>query len=121
MKNKVKKTLKTVAAGVFTGLINGAFGAGGGMVAVPVLKKMGFDQKSAQENAVAVILPITVISAAVYLIKDYVSINDSLIYLPAGLVGALIGTYIIKKISPLYLKCAFGGFMIYAGIRTVLK
>lgn len=121
MKKKAKNFLKTALLGVLTGAVNGAFGAGGGMVAVPVLKAKGLKQKAAQENAVAVILPITVISAVFYLLKGYMKIGDSFIYLPTGLLGAAAGTFIIKKISPLYLKCIFGAFMIYAGIRTVLK
>lgn len=121
MKQNVKRTLKLSLWGIAVGIANGAFGAGGGMVAVPVLKKFGKNQKSAQENAVAVILPITVISAAIYLFKGYMSITDSLIYLPTGLIGALLGTYIIGKISPVWLKIIFGAFMVYAGGRLLLK
>ena len=60
---KIKKHIKPAAFGVAVGLVNGVFGAGGGMLAVPLLKKSGLDQKQSHANAVAVILPITVISA----------------------------------------------------------
>lgn len=121
MKEKHKKLLKNCLFGLFTGLVNGTFGAGGGMVAVPVLKSTGMKQDTAQQNAVAVILPITLLSAGIYLFKGYVKITDALPFIPTGLLGALSGTYLIKKISPLYLKIIFGAFMVYAGIRTVLK
>ena len=75
------------------GIVNGLLGAGGGMIAVPLLKKLGLSQKQAHANAVAVILPITVLSAALYLIKGYVSLADSFVFIPGGLVGSLIGTY----------------------------
>ena len=117
MKSKNKQRLKDIFSGALIGIANGAFGAGGGMIAVPLLKKKGFNQKSAQENAIAIILPITVFSAAVYLLKGYVKIKSSLIYLPTGLLGAALGTYIIGKISPVYLRIVFGAFMIYAGGR----
>ena len=117
----MKTTLKTVFFGFVTGIVNGAFGAGGGMVAVPFLKKMGFDQKSAQQNAVAVILPITVLSAVIYILNGSVKISDCFLFVPTGLIGAFVGTAIIKKISPLYLKIIFAAFMIWAGIRTVIK
>ncbi len=103
------------------GLVNGTFGAGGGMIAVPALKKLGFEQKSAQENAIAVILPITLLSAAIYLMRGYVRINQSFAFIPTGLLGALVATYIMKKISPNLLKRIFGGFMIYAGVRLLIK
>ncbi|MBR4972989.1 MAG: sulfite exporter TauE/SafE family protein [Clostridia bacterium] len=103
------------------GVVNGLFGAGGGMIAVPLLKKMGFEQKSAHCNAVAVILPITVLSAILYIIKDYVNLSDAFIYLPTGVLGAGIGTVVLKKISPLWLKRIFGIFMVYAGFRLLCK
>ena len=116
-----KKYGKYILSGTAVGVINGLFGAGGGMVAVPLLKKYGLTQKEAHENAVALILPITLISAVMYLVKDYVNLKDSLIFIPTGVIGALLGTYIIKKINPTLLKRIFGAFMIYAGIRLLLK
>ena len=107
--------------GIIIGIINGLLGAGGGMLAVPLLKSIGFEQKQAQENAIAVILPITVLSAALYLWKDYVDIGDAFVYIPTGLIGAAIGTMLIKKISPKILKKIFAAFMLYAGTRLLFK
>ena len=116
-----RENLISAAAGLAIGAVNGLFGAGGGMLAVPFLKKLGFEQKAAHANAVAVILPISVISAVLYMYKDYVNLGDSLIYIPTGVIGALLGTFALKKISPLWLKRIFGGFMVYAGIRLLLR
>ncbi len=121
LKGSLKKTALSAAMGVVVGVINGMFGAGGGMITVPTLKKMGLSQRAAHANAVAVILPITVISAIMYLIKGYVGIKASLVFIPTGLIGSFLGTLIIKKISPVWLKRIFGGFMIYAGARLLMK
>lgn len=107
--------------GIIIGLVNGLMGAGGGMVAVPLLKKCGLEQKEAHANAVAVILPITILSAVLYIFKDYVSVSDAVSFIPAGIIGSLIGAFLLKKISPKYLKKIFGCFMIYAGIRLLIK
>lgn len=120
MEIKNKKILPLIFGGLI-GLVNGLFGAGGGMVAVPLLKRMGFSQTDAHANAVAVILPITVVSAILYIIRDYVEISDALIYIPTGVIGSVLGTLILKKISPFYLKKIFGFFMIYAGIRLLVR
>ena len=109
------------ASGLLIGAVNGLMGAGGGMLAVPILKKMGMEQKQAHTNAVAVILPITVLSSILYLVKGYVTFSDALPFIPAGVLGSLIGTWVIKKISPLWLKRIFGCFIIYAGVRLLLK
>ncbi len=121
MKKSIKNISKSVGMGALVGMVNGTLGAGGGMLAVPLLKKAGLDQKKAHANAVAVILPITVLSAVIYLLRGSVELSDSLAYIPTGLIGAGIGTVIIKKISPLWLKRIFGGFMIYAGVRLLFR
>lgn len=120
-KEKLKGLLKSTFYGMSIGTVNGLFGAGGGMLAVPILKKMGFHQKKAQANAIAVIVPITLLSAVMYILKGNVSVGDALIYLPTGIIGALIGTFCLKKISAVWLKRIFGGFMVYAGIRLLIK
>jgi uncharacterized membrane protein YfcA len=121
MNKKFKQNFLYAVSGVAIGLVNGILGAGGGMIAVPLLKKAGLSQKQCHTNAIAVILPITVISASIYLYKGDVTINQALIYMPTGLLGAIIGTYLLKKISPTWLKRIFGGLMIYAGIRLLVK
>lgn len=117
----IKKYIKPCGFGVAVGLVNGVFGAGGGMLAVPLLQKSGLNQKSSHANAVAVILPITIISAILYLTKGTIDIKDCLLFLPTGLVGSVIATFALKNISSVWLKRLFGGFMIYAGVRLLLK
>lgn len=117
MKNK---KFLTIVLGLLIGTINGLLGAGGGMLAVPALKKLGLDQKDAHRNAVAVILPLTIFSAVLYLIDGRVTISDALIYIPSGLVGAILGTFLLKKISSKWLGIIFSAFMIYSGVRLLL-
>ena len=118
MKNK---TLLNLIFGAIIGFINGLLGAGGGMIAVPLLKKFGLSQRQAHQNAIAVILPITAVSAAIYLYKDYVNLSDSFAYLPTGFIGAIIATFLMKKISNKWLKKIFAFFMLYAGVRLLIK
>jgi uncharacterized membrane protein YfcA len=116
---KIKISGKNCLKGAFIGFVNGFFGAGGGLAAVPLLMKMGFERKLAHANAVAVILPITFVSAVNYLWRGYVSLKESLIYLPGGILGALFGTFLMKKISPKLIKKVFAIFMIWAGWRMI--
>ena len=118
---KLKKFFSLSVQGVGIGLVNGIFGAGGGMLAVPFLKKSGLDQKSAHANAVAVILPITVISAILYLIKGNVVLSDSFIYIPTGLIGSVAATFLLQKFSNSFLQKVFAIFMIYAGVRLLTR
>lgn len=117
----IKKLLKPTILGLGVGFINGVFGAGGGMLAVPILKSEGSSQKSAHANAVAVILPITVLSAVLYLVKGSVSLADSLAFIPTGLIGSVIAAFALQKFSNKWLQKIFAAFMIYAGVRLLLR
>ena len=118
---KKKINFKALLLGVAVGLVNGVFGAGGGMLAVPILKSNGLNQKSAHANAVAVILPITVISTILYLIKGNVALSDSFSFIPTGLIGSVIATFMLQKFSNKLLQKIFAVFMIYAGIRLLIR
>ncbi len=107
--------------GVLIGSINIVFGAGGGMATVPFYRKIGMEQKSAQINAVATILPITIISSIIYLFQGNVNFSDAYIYLIPGLLGSITGTFLIKKVSNNVLTFSFAIFMIWAGVRLFLK
>ena len=109
------------AAGALVGIVNVLLGAGGGILAVPILKKCGLTQKQAQANAVAVILPLTIISFIIYIKKQYVNFFDSLWIIPFAVLGALIGTFVFRKLSSSVLKRIFGVFMIWAGVRMLWK
>lgn len=46
MKTFCKQNIKTAFGGLTVGILNGLLGAGGGMIAVPLLKSMGLSQKN---------------------------------------------------------------------------
>lgn len=107
-------------AGLFVGFINGLLGSGGGMAAVPLLERGGLETKKAHACSIAVILPISAISAAVYLWRGDVSLYDVFPYIPGGLLGSFIGTKLITKIPPLMLKRVFAVVALWAGIRMIV-
>ncbi len=116
-----KEKLYKALGGIAIGIANGLFGAGGGIIAVPVLEKCGLSKKESHANAVAVILPISILSGIIYLLKGTVALTDAYAFIPTGILGAVLGTVILKKISTLWLKRIFGIFIIYAGVRLLLK
>ncbi len=105
---------------LLTGIINSSIGSGGGMISVPAMKKYGLDQKKAQATTLAVILPLTVISAVIYALNGNYSPLDAIRYIPFGFVGAIIGVKITKKAKNKVLKKVFAVFMLWAGIRMLI-
>lgn len=111
--------IKKIVFGFLIGVVNALFGAGGGMIAVPFLKSCGLSQKEAQATAICVILPLTVISAGIYLFRGYFSLSDASGFLLFGGAGAIIGTLLLSKLNNTLLQAVFSFFMLWAGIRMV--
>ncbi len=115
------KTILKYTLSFTVGLVNSLFGAGGGLVAVPLFKRQGLSQKEAQASALSVILPLCIISAAIYNHLGYYKLSDALGYIPFGVVGTFIGTAIMKKVPDRILRKVFAAFMIYTGINMLMR
>ncbi len=114
-----KKKLYMGAAAI--GFVNGLFGAGGGMLAVPLLKKSGMGERLAHRSSLLLILPLTVFSVFLYYLDGKIALSNAFDYLIPGAVGALIGTFLIAKLPAKLLKGSFSLLLIYSGIRMLLK
>ena len=112
--------VKSITAGVLTGAVNGIFGGGGGMVAVPLLSKMlGFEDKQAHATAIFVIAPICAASAVIYIINGY-AVLDVIIPAAIGTVaGGFVGAYSLSKFSSSAVSYIFIAIMFAAGIRML--
>ncbi len=118
---KALKNKKIIIGGSLAGFINGLLGSGGGMIAVPALEKSGLAPKQAHSGSIAVILPLSLFSACLYVGGGRVEISDALPYIPAGIIGSFFGAWLMKKISSDLLRRIFGGFAIWAGIRMLMR
>ena len=103
------------------GVINGLLGAGGGMLTVTILKKLGLSQKKAHATSICVILPICIFSSFIYLSKNIVTLNQSFPYLPFCILGAICGAFVLSKINQKLLKKIFGIFVIWAASQLLLN
>ena len=112
----------SVLSGVLIGGINGFLGAGGGMLLVPLLQYvLKIEDKKAHATAVFVILPISLISGIVYIIKGAV---DWSIFLPVvigSVVGGIVGTFLLKNMKSEVVNLLFWGVMIASGLWIVFS
>lgn len=116
----VSPKIKCAVAGAVAGALNGFFGAGGGMLLVPLLIRwVKMDERKAFATSVFIILPLCFVSAAVYLLKFGIDFMQALPYLTGGLVGGFIGGRCFKNIPTALLHRAFGLLLIYGGIRSL--
>ena len=112
------KLWKTATAGALAGAVNGLFGAGGGMVLVPLLTWMtDIPEEEIFPSSVSIILPICVVSLSIGAFSSGIPFAEALPYLlgsiPGGVLAALTGKYIPVK----WLHRALGILILWGGIR----
>lgn len=115
-----KKKAAMILAGLFIGAVNGLFGAGGGMLAVPCLTYIGsLDEKSAHATAIALILPLCLVSSIAYGVGA--SFEKGVI-LPTVLgvtVSGILGACLLKKLSSNVVSFLFYALMLFAGLKMI--
>ena len=121
-----KKSGACLCFGALSGFINGALGAGGGIVATYYLSRaLGEEEKKENgvfANAVATMLPISVVSLIFYLVKGYIKIDTSLLSLfPSALLGGILGAFLLTKIKFKIVKIIFSVLVIVSGISMIFK
>lgn len=113
--------MKKGIIGFITGIFNGLFGSGGGTIVVPCMEKfLGFKTHKAHASAIAVILPLSVISAFIYVNSVDLVFRDILFICLGGIAGGFLGAKLLNKISTKWLHRIFGLFMIAASVRMIL-
>ena len=115
-----KKSFKSSVAGLLTGAVNGLFGGGGGMIAVPLMKNLlGYDEKQSHATAILVIAPVCAASALVYIVSGYFQAD---IVIPAALgavAGGFVGAKLLGLLPEFVVNIIFIAVMLAAGIRML--
>ena len=107
--------LKKVMAGSISGFFNGLFGSGGGVVAVMFLRNIIGDEKKAHASATLMILIMSIVSLVLYAVYGHVDWQTGLKFVPGGIAGALLGTFLLKNIKNNRLKKLFGLVLVVSG------
>ncbi len=114
----MKEKLKTTIAGCVAGAINGLFGAGGGMVLVPLLGSLtDLDEDDVFPASVSIIFPICLVSLSVYATASPLPLREALPYLIGGLAGGVIAGLTGNKIPVKWLHRILGVMILWGGIR----
>ena len=107
-------------AGGLAGVVNGLFGAGGGMLLVPLLGKLtGTEETEAFACSVCIILPLSLVSLAVYFLQGGEFLSHSLPYLLGGAIGGIVAGVLLKKIKAKWLHRALGLLILWGALRLL--
>ncbi len=117
-----QNTIRYVIIGALAGAVNGLFGAGGGLVVVPLLIAWtGLSQKGSFATSVAIIAPLSAISFCLLQQRQALDLKTVWGYLLGGVIGGVLSGFFFKKASPALLHRLFGALLLYGGIRAVLR
>ena len=107
-----------LAAGFAAGAVNGLFGAGGGMVLVPLLTLLTDLKDSAVFPAsISIILPICLVSLVVTSLTGNLEWKQAVPYLLGSGVGGILAGIWGKKIPVKWLHRGLGILILWGGIR----
>lgn len=105
--------------GVGVGILNGLLGAGGGMLTVPLLEWTGVKGRRAHATSLAVILPLSLVSAGAYLLRGWVSLGEAALFLPGGVLGAAAGGWLLPRLNTAWVKALFSLLLLWAAWRML--
>ena len=117
----MKQPGKYALTGALAGRANGLVGSGGGLFLVPLFTGWAkLPQRRAFATSVAVILPLSLVSAAVYWFRGGLDVSAAWPYLLGGAVGGLLAGKIFRRVPLVWVRRAFGLLLLYGGVRAVL-
>ena len=108
-------SLGGIIAGLAAGAVNGLFGAGGGMVLIPLLGLLTqMEEDEIFAASLSIILPICIVSL---LSTDSIAWQEALPWLPGSALGGVLAGIWGKKIPVKWLHRGLGIFIIWGGLR----
>ncbi|MDR1533235.1 MAG: sulfite exporter TauE/SafE family protein [Clostridiales bacterium] len=114
--------IKEIMIGAAAGFVNGLLGAGGGTILVPALQRfLNIEAHKSHATAIAIIFPLSVISALVYARSGNIDWPAILYVSAGGVAGGVIGAKLLNKITKTSLRKFFSVFMVIAALRMIFS
>ena len=115
------KRTTLILFGILAGILNGLFGAGGGVVAVLSLEKAAsLSAKEAHATAISVMLLLSLVSILGYAQNGYFDWRMILLTSLGGSVGGVIGANLLNRLSPRHIHKIFGVILAISALRMVV-
>ena len=121
----LKNFILLILGGLVAGFSNGLLGAGGGVIAVFVLSyacaDILEDRRDVFSNAIAVMLPISVVSSVLYAISGKATAQGFSLFIIPAVLGGIFGGFLLRKTNPYLLKKIFAVIVIISGAMMIFR
>lgn len=132
-KTGLKNIAVMAAVGLVSGMVNGFLGTGGGII---IILTLGFMRRSAEKKkkspftgsskddcfiALASVLPMSAVSLFSYQKNGSLDLSKALWFVVPAAAGGALGAYLLKRISPLWLKRIFAVLMAVSGVIMISR
>ena len=105
-------------AGTVAGVVNGLFGAGGGMILIPLLTMLtDLSDDEIFSSSLAIMLPVCIVALAATALHQTLPLKAALPYLAGSALGGIAAGIFRNKIPTLWLHRLLGLLIIWGGIR----
>ncbi len=112
-----KNVFLTAAAGAAAGIVNGLFGAGGGMILVPLLTALtDLEEREVFPASISIILPMCFITLGFYA-ENGLPWMTAAPYLIGSTIGGVLAGIWGKKIPTVWLHRGLGVLILWGGWR----
>ncbi len=114
-----------LSGGVLAGYLNGLLGCGGGIVTVSLLSVLTrhteYDGRDVFAASVAAILPMSAVSAVMYLLRTEANAGAVSPFVLPAVTGGAVGALLLDRLPSRHIKKLFAALIAWAGVSLILK
>ncbi len=115
--------IRLLVVGLLAGFANGLLGAGGGILIVfgmtPLLSADREGQRDVFANALAVMMPVSIVSVISYILAGRFDSTPFSLYLLPAVAGGLIGGFLLDRLKLPLIKRLFALIVIWSGLYMI--
>ena len=124
-KTGLSSFLRLAVFGLAAGFANGLLGAGGGIIIVfglsPLLSFSENGKRDVFANALAVMLPVSVVSVISYISKGRLDTDAFGIYALPAVIGGFFGAVLLDRLKLPFIKKLFALLVIWSGVYLIIR
>ncbi len=117
----MKQIILLVMVGIFGGVINGLFGAGAGLLLVPLIRLVSkLDEKKVHATTLGCVMLMCISSSVVFFVHKQIDYKLTLWCFIGSLAGAILGTFLLQKFKNKVINIIFSCLLLVAGILMIM-